>query len=146
MSKYIGFLVLVSSDFFGMRSEEIIDYFVETWIFRSCNHLLSANYASVFLILDEMRQARPTESVIAWLNADRKNHDITTERTCDIFFDWSWEFSSSVIYLFLSLFNLHHILVQKIAEKFKSKANAFLLTDFESRQKPDLCLIIYLYL
>lgn len=89
MSEDIGLLVLVSSCFFGMRSKEIINYFIETWVFSSCDHLLSANDASIYLFLDEVGQTGSAKSVIAWLNADRKDHYIAAKRTCDIFFDGS---------------------------------------------------------
>lgn len=87
MSKDIGLLVLISSGFFGVCSQKIVYYLIEAWVFSSCDHLLSANDASIFLFLDEMGQARSAESVVAWLNAHREDHYIATQGTRDVFFD-----------------------------------------------------------
>jgi hypothetical protein len=139
-AKDIGLLILISALLLRVVAKIVIDDGGEGSISGGRGQLLPADDALPLLLVDQQRQARPTEPVVARLHDDRVHHDLSTVRASYLFLHRRNELLNLSISLLLLLGSMRRI------DEVEPKAYGLPLRHLADRQQPDLVSVLQFHL
>jgi hypothetical protein len=97
------FLLLGVALLLGMALEVVVDDAGEGGIPYGSSDFLSALNASVFLVVDQLSEAAPAETMVAGLHSYGDGHDLIAEGAGDLVLDGLGEVTGRVLLLLLLL-------------------------------------------